>query len=80
MRNSFFYSVLVLLSLAEARAQGYAAWQHHRNITLNTSSTGAGVTANVDKFPVAINLNSGNFDFSQAKADGSDLRFSKTDG
>jgi hypothetical protein len=75
-----FSALALLLAAREAGAQGYAGWSHHRNITLNTTSAGAGVTANVDKFPLPINLSAANFDFSQANADGSDLRFSKTDG
>lgn len=45
---------------------------------LNTSPTGADVAGTVTNFPVLVRLRANNFDFSLAKADGSDLRFSKT--
>ena len=36
--------------------------------------------ADVDNYPVAVNLNGMNFDFAQAKDDGADIRFGKADG
>src|SRR5262249_50669259 len=39
------------------------------------SESGAAVKGDVRNFPVAIALHAGNFDFEQAKEDGSDLRF-----
>lgn len=55
-------------------------WNHSARLFLNTSAEGAGITGNVVNFPVLIRLRSANFDFSQAKEDGSDLRFTKADG
>lgn len=55
-------------------------WNHSARLFLNTSVEGAGVTGDVVNFPVLIRLRSDNFDFSQAKEDGSDLRFTKVDG
>jgi hypothetical protein len=75
-----FALLFAMFAFHEAGAQGYSGWAHHRNITLNTSATGADVSGNVDKFPVGINLSAANFDFSQAKDDGSDLRFSTAAG
>jgi hypothetical protein len=57
-----------------------SAWSYKRLIYLNTSASGANVAGNVVAFPVLVRLNSGNFDFTQAKADGGDLRFTKADG
>ncbi len=53
---------------------------YSRKIFLNTTSTGADVAGNVTDFPVLVRLHSGNFDFSQAKADGGDLLFTKENG
>ncbi len=61
-------------------AGDYSAWDFSRLITLNTSATGANVPGNIPGFPVLIRLSPANFDFSQAKADGSDLRFTRLDG
>lgn len=54
-------------------------WQYNREIVLNTSEDGADVSGNVVQFPVLIRLNSENFDFSQSKLDGSDIRFTNKD-
>jgi hypothetical protein len=69
----------LLLSLSPLSAQ-LAGWAWHKNITINTSSSGANVPGKVDKYPLAVSLTSANFNFAQAKDDGSDLRFTKSDG
>ncbi len=55
-------------------------WPHSKVIVLNTSPSGAGVTGAVVDFPVLVRLHNDNFDFTAANADGSDIRFMKTDG
>jgi hypothetical protein len=60
--------------------ENYRDWRYYRAITLNTTSTGASVSGNATNFPVLIRLNASNFNFSQAKNDGSDIRFSKAGG
>ncbi len=57
----------------------FGQWRYVRAVKLNTSATGAGVVNDVRDFPLAVALKS-DFDFSQAKRDGSDLRFAKLDG
>src|SRR6185436_10358801 len=51
-----------------------------KKIGMNTSSSGANVSGEVKNFPVPINLTEASFDFSKAKSDGSDLRFSSSTG
>jgi hypothetical protein len=46
---------------------------------LNTSASGAGVSATITGFPALVRLNAGNFDFTQARDDGADVRFVKPD-
>lgn len=58
----------------------YTPWLFTRSIVLNTSSGGAYTSSTITSFPLLIRLSSNNFDFSQTKADGSDLRVSKSDG
>ena len=53
-------------------------WRYYKVIKLDTTAGGAGVKKDVKNFPVAVTLDGNNFDFAQAKADGSDLRFSRT--
>jgi hypothetical protein len=55
------------------------AWKYARQLCLNTAASGANVQGDVRDFPVLIRLDSANFDFSQALADGADIRFTKTD-
>ena len=60
----------------------YRSWNYSRDFGLNTSPSGAAITAAQYNFPVLVRLTSANAAavFSQAKTDGSDLRFAKTDG
>ncbi len=58
----------------------YPSWRFNAKFTLNTSSSGADIQENVFDFPVLIRLTKNNFDFSQAKANGEDIRFSKAGG
>ena len=55
------------------------SWSYARKLTLNTSKTGANVPGDVVNFPVLIRLNADNFDFIQAQASGTDIRFAKSD-
>ena len=54
-------------------------WRYSKKLFFNTTAAGAGVGIDVHDFPVLVRLNSVNFDFSQAKNDGSDMRFAKPD-
>ena len=58
----------------------YVSWRFSRKLALNTTGSGAGVKGDVVNFPVLVRLTQGNFDFSQAKNSGADLRFTKSDG
>jgi Uncharacterized conserved protein len=55
----------------------YSAWLHNKKIYFNTTASGADVSGNAAGFPVLIRLNSTNFDFTQAKSSGNDIRFAK---
>jgi biopolymer transport protein ExbB len=50
-----------------------ADFAYRTRITLNTQA--AGITGEVARAPVLVRLHSGNFNFADVKADGSDLRF-----
>jgi hypothetical protein len=54
-------------------------WAHSKVVGFNTSASGADISGDVYSFPALVRLNSANFDFSQAKAGGDDLRFTKSD-
>jgi hypothetical protein len=54
-------------------------WGYSKTIVLNTTNSGANVSRNVFKFPLLVRLADTNFIFSQAKTNGEDLRFAKSD-
>lgn len=54
--------------------------KYSAGIFFNTTSSGAGVSGNALDFPVLLRLNEGNFNFSQARGDGGDIRFFKPGG
>ena len=58
----------------------FVDWSHSRKVALNTSSTGTLLAKDLYGFPMLVRLTAPDFDFSQAQADGSDLRFSRPDG
>lgn len=71
------YNVRVISKDTTVVANG--GWKYARRLCLNTTATGAGVSQDVMGFPVIVRLNRENFDFTQAYADGSDIRFSRSD-
>ena len=67
--------------LATARA-GYVGWQHSGSMHILTTPEGANLpaTAVEEGFPLLVRLNTDGFDFSQAKANGEDIRFADATG
>lgn len=77
-KNLLILSALFFL-LQPAAGQGTidpASWDHRMKIEIDHSK----VDAELTNFPVAVMLDAGNFDFSQAESDGSDIRFTAADG
>lgn len=72
-------AALLLLSLCTL-AQAGDDWEHHRKLSLDTSESGSPIKEDVVGLPLLVRLHSGNFTFSEAKPDGSDLRFFAADG
>src|SRR5688572_26125698 len=50
-------------------------WTYSRTIALDTTASGANVTEDVAKYPLAVLLDRSRFDFSQAQTNGADIRF-----
>jgi hypothetical protein len=55
------------------------AWLHTQKIVLNTSETGADISATVVHFPVLIRLHNKNQLFCQSLSKGKDIRFARND-
>ena len=72
-----FLALLALLLVLPMSAHAWwnAEWKFRKKVTLDTTSL-VGEAADVaENVPVAVRLHSGNFLFTDAKPDGSDIRF-----
>src|SRR5688572_10259815 len=76
MKHLGRFALAVLVLAVHARAQDFARWRHAKPLTLNTSASGADVKGDVRNFPLAVALDASNFDFTQAKPNGADVRLS----
>ena len=77
-----FLAASVLTLLATECAAQYSSWQHSGSIFILTTPEGADLPASAaeKEFPLLVRLHKDFFDFSQAKADGADVRFSTSAG
>jgi biopolymer transport protein ExbB len=73
LRKLILPLLLAVLPLA-SHAWWDKAWTQRTKVTLDTGAAGTDTKEPVSGLPVAVRLHSGNFDFSKAKEDGSDLR------
>jgi biopolymer transport protein ExbB len=75
--SALLFALAAGLAMLPASAQAWwnDDWSLRKKITVDTSSSGANVTDQIGSLPVLIRLHVGNFKFSQAKEDASDLRF-----
>jgi len=74
--------VILLTGLLQGASAQYSGWQHSGSIYLLTTPEGADLPASAseDGFPLLVRLHRDFFDFSQAKAQGEDIRFSTSAG
>jgi biopolymer transport protein ExbB len=63
----------------DAHAWWENKWQQRKKVQFETSTKGADIKDNLTDMPVLVRLHTGNFSFSNAKSDGSDLRFVSSD-
>ncbi|MFM9913813.1 MAG: DUF2341 domain-containing protein [Methylophilaceae bacterium] len=68
-------AAILLASPLLASAEWNKEWTAHKKITINAQ----GLSAPMTQVPVVVRLHTGNFDFLDAKIDGSDLRFIAAD-
>jgi hypothetical protein len=82
MIRRVFFGMAVLLMLLESVPAQYPGWRHMGAIYLITTPEGANMPASMseDDFPVLVRLNKDFFTFSEAKANGEDIRFSTSSG
>ena len=70
---------LGIMASPDANAWWDGKWQQRKKIQFDASDKASSIKENLTDIPVLIRLHSGNFSFSGAKADGSDLRFVSAD-
>ena len=75
--RSLAESVVVRPGIATIVA--FSGTAHAAKIFLNTTSEGADVAENVYGFPLLIRFSGADFNFGEARTDGSDIRFTKPD-
>lgn len=68
-------AAVLIGAAAPAAAAGWWQGDYAYRTKINLNAQAAGVTGEVARAPVLIRLHTGNFDFADVKADGSDLRF-----
>ncbi len=62
-------------------AEDYLNWTYNKSMTLNTTTSGAGITTTQTNFPVLVRLTGKHAAiFNQAQANGADLRFTNGSG
>lgn len=70
---------LGVLAVPDADAWWDGKWKQRKKVQFDASTKGADIKENLTDIPVLIRLHTGNFSFSNAKADGADLRFVSAD-
>ncbi len=76
-RKGVLGGVLAAVAMAATATPALAWWEadYAYRTRINLDAAAAGITGEVARAPVLVRLHSGNFNFADAKADGSDLRF-----
>jgi len=80
--NRLWIAGILLLTIGSQgfSQENYTLWLHSMNITANTSASGYGVNQDVINFPYLVRLSTADFNFSEARRNGEDLRFSDSAG
>lgn len=69
------FSIFMVFAATEAKAWWNDDWELRKQLSIDTSQTGANINGEIGSSAVLIRLHIGNFRFEAAKEDGSDLRF-----
>jgi len=82
MLKRLIVGAFVFLAIAETTVAQYSDWRHSGTLFLDTTPEGANLpaTASVEGFPLLVRLHADWFNFSQAKANGDDIRFATAAG
>ncbi len=82
MIKKILSGIILVLSFSQLTTAQYKDWQYSGSLYILTTPEGADLpaTTSVNDFPLLIRLNSECFNFNQAMADGTDIRFSTVSG
>ncbi|MFH2067512.1 MAG: DUF2341 domain-containing protein [Pseudomonadota bacterium] len=65
----------LLIRATAADAWWNEEWQYRKKVTFDTSPTGSDIQENLTDVPLLVKLHSGNFNFTNAREGGEDIRF-----
>lgn len=68
-------ALFVLLSIGRAEAWWNDQWQYRKKIGFDATPAGSDIKGNMSEVPVLVRLHPGNFNFSNTKENGEDIRF-----
>lgn len=72
-------TIVWLCFCCSAHAWWHDDWQYRKKIVLDATAEGANLQENLQEIPLLVRLHTGNFNFGNAKTDGSDIRFVSSD-
>ena len=75
LKRLWFSTIVFLAISSTAQAWWNDEWTARKKITVDTSATGVAIADQLGAVPVLLRLHDGNFRFTEAKPDGTDLRF-----
>lgn len=76
------FALFALVAVIGSARGDYPGWKHSGSVFVLTTPDGANLPASavIEDFPMLVRLHKDFFDFTQAQANGDDLRFSTADG
>ena len=79
--KTFFLIILLFMFFLPKSSEAWwnDQWKYRKKITFNTTQSGAKTEKELMNMPVLIRLHTGNFDFTNAKDEGDDIRFVSSD-
>lgn len=82
MTKRLVVCAMVFMSMLAMARAAYEGWNHSGSLYILTTPDGANLPATMEEenFPLLVRLNKDWFDFSQAKANGEDIRFASPAG
>ncbi len=76
---AFLCSFFLVLTATDADAWWNGDWSYREQITVDPAAAGGALQGDPGRIPVLVRLHDGDFKFSDAKDDGSDIRFVASD-